>query len=368
MNILYLINHAGKGGTEKYIKVLIQAMKKNNNIFFMYNERGELCDYMENIGINPIQINMPTPFNLKTSKQIANFCKLNKIDIVHTQFQREAYLCAVAKLFYSNFKLVYTYHINNNNNLFIKSTNILLGKKYDAIISVSSLGKKLLIKNRLPKNKIEVIFNGINYDESHVKDQTNLYIKTEFGISQNTFIFTTLTRFTEEKGNIFLLHSIKKLISLTNKNFMVLFVGDGPLIDECKLYATKNDLHNFVNFTGYRNDTMEILKNSNVFLNSSSNEALSFAILEAMSVSLPLIVTNVGGNTDIVNETTNCGIITEYGNTNDYAQAMQKFIDNSDFACSCGLNSKLAIKNIFNIDKTIDETNRIYERLINNDR
>jgi L-malate glycosyltransferase len=365
LNILYLINHAGKGGTEKYIKNLILNFQSDNNIFFAYNEYGQLCDEIKELKIPTVQIKMSSPFDLKAAKKLALFCKQNNIQLVHTQFQREAYVCAIAKFFYNKFKLVYTCHINIENNLPRKLTNSLLSRKYDAIISVSTVGSDILISNKMQKNKIEVIFNGADYNE-HEFDSSTPYIKDEFNIAHDTFVFSSLTRFSIEKGNLFLLKCINSLKDKTNKKFVVLLVGDGELINECKKYVQDNNLKDFVIFMGYRKDSLEILKETNVFLNSSSNEALSFALLEALSQSLPLIVTNVGGNTDIVNDNTKCGIIVNYGDIQHYSDAMKTLAEDTLLCKQYSNNSNLAIKNIFSLKQSLNKTHNVYERLINN--
>jgi L-malate glycosyltransferase len=363
VNILYLINHAGQGGTEKYIQILIKNFSPKNKIFFIYNEYGPLCAEIKKHNILMHKINMSNPFDISAAFKIAVFCNKNKIDIVHTQFQREAYICALSKLFYNKFKLVYTCHINLYNPFYRKIANFIISKNYDAITTVSSIGKDILVQNKFTENKIEVIFNGIEYVDCK-NELVSSSIRNELEIPNDVFIFSTLTRFSEEKGNEFLIKSIEKLKDTTSKKFVVLFAGDGVLLQEMKLYVEKNNLGKYVFFLGYRNDTLEILSSTDVFLNSSSNEALSFALLEAMSKSLPLIVTSVGGNKDLVNDSTNCGLCVDYGDIDGFADAMKELMTNENLRTTCSNNSLLAIKNDFNLDTTLKKTYDLYERLV----
>ena len=65
-------------------------------------------------------------------------------------------------------------------------------------------------------------------------------------------------------------------------------------------------------------DSLKTLKNfiiwSDLYINSSEHEALSFAILEVLACGIPLIATDIAGNPDIINTVTNCGILVEYNN------------------------------------------------------
>lgn len=363
MNILYLINYAGAGGTEKYIKIFASELKRNNSIYFIYNHYGDLCDELKNLDIPVQQIKMKSPFDVLASLKIAYYCKKNKIDLIHTQFQREAYLCVIAKIFYSKFKLIYTCHINIKNGFIRKFMNRVICKKYDAITTVSTEGKDILINNKLPKEKMSIIFNGIDYKENQQGLRDSI-IRKELNIDEKTFIYTTLTRFSKEKGNEFLIRSVEFLKKNVDKPFKVLFVGEGDLINSCKEQA--KNLNDVIIFLGYRKDTAKILEESNVILNSSENEALSFAILEGMAKGLPVIATNVGGNKDIVNKDTNCGLLVNYGDIESYAKAMKEILYNEDIYKVYSENSLKIIKSKFNLKETIKQTYSLYERLVSN--
>lgn len=360
MNILYLLNYAGKGGSEKYIKDFTKNFhNKSLQIHFIYNIEGELVNEMKELGVTPIQMVLKHPFHIGAAKEVAKYCKENKIDIIHTQYQRENYIAILSKLFYKKVKVVYTCHVIVKNNLIWKITNSCMTKFDDGIIAVCEEGKRQLIENKMPTEKIKVIANGVPY-EKYVFNVSNSSIREEFKINNDTFVFVSLTRFTLEKGTLFLLKSVKELKERIEIPFIILMVGDGILLNEAKEYVSKNDLNENVIFTNYRKDSENILKGSNVFINSSNNEALSFAILEAMSKCLPIIATKVGGNVDIVNENTNCGIIVNYNNPVEMAQAMEKLMTDKKFWGNCSNNSLLAIKERFNSKNVLKETLSLY--------
>ncbi len=369
MNILFLINYAGKGGTEKYIITMTKFLKTRNcNIFLIYNEKGELCSRMNKLGVSPVQMEMKNPFDIKTAKKVAHFCSKNKIDIIHTQFQRENYISLIAKMFYKNIKVIYTSHINLKNNIVWKTTNLFMCRNNDAIIAVCTEGKNLLICNNMPKNKIKVIFNGVDYEKCKKHENNKgLDIRREFDICENEFVFVTLTRFTSEKGTRYLLQSIKQLKQNWDKPFKVIIAGDGILLDEDKKFAEENNIMQNVVFAGFRDDSNDILDAGDAYINSSQSEALSFAILEAMAKGMPIIATELGGNIDIVNEKTNCGLLAQYDNPKSMSDCMAKLMSDKDFFNKCSENSLKTVKEVFDINKKLEETYEIYKILIQGD-
>ena len=346
MNILYLINHAGQGGTEKYIKILAQDMiNRKNKCFLVYNEPGRLVDNMKSLGIETIRLNMKSPFDFKAAKILRKLSKERNIDIIHTQFARENYIAILS----NSAKVVHTSHIILKNNFIWKALNFVFMRRNKKIIALCDYSKKLLIDNKYPKSKITVIPNGVSYKED-----------VALSLGNTPFTFVTLTRFSEEKGIFFLLESIKELKS-RQVHFKVIFAGDGELLPKAKEYAIENSITENVVFTGFVTEPEELLKNANCFINASKSEVISFAILEAMSMGLAVIATNVGGNPDIVNYKTNCGLLVNYNDVNAMADSMEKMITDKGFLKACSSNSLKAIKNTFNIENILKMIYSVYK-------
>ena len=67
LRILYLINHAGKGGTERYVHTLARQLHgAGTEVFFAYNEEGPLVDRMRELGIPVYRLEMKSRFDLKS--------------------------------------------------------------------------------------------------------------------------------------------------------------------------------------------------------------------------------------------------------------------------------------------------------------
>ncbi|MBR5535019.1 MAG: glycosyltransferase [Clostridia bacterium] len=355
LKVLYLINHAGKAGTEKYVYNLVKTYKeKNTKCYFAYSEGGLLSEQMEEMGIEAFRIEMKNPFDFKAAKRIAGICRENNIDVIHTQYPRENYIALLSRLYYSGTRVVYTCHLTLKTSLLWKITNKIMTKHNHRIISVCNNGKELLIGNGVPEEKIDVVFNGIVPSKEVSK---NIKKREELGIDPDTFVIVTLSRYHMAKGLDFFTNSVARLKKMTDKKFVVLFLGDGELFGDIKKQIAALGLENEIKQLGFRSDANEILRASDMYVNSAKcYEALSFAILEALDTALPVVATNVGGNGDIINKENNCGILVEYGDTKAMAEAIKTIMEDGDIYSQFSDNARRAACEKFNLDVLLEET------------
>lgn len=355
LKVLYLINHAGKAGTEKYVYNLVKTYKeKNTKCYFAYSEPGLLSEQMQEMGIESFVVEMKNPFDFKAAKRIAQICRENNIDVIHTQYPRENYIALLSRRYYSGTRVVYTCHLTLKTSFLWKITNKIMTKNNHKIISVCNNGKELLIGNGVSADKIDVVYNGIVPSKEVFKNTAK---REELGIDPDTFVIVTLSRYHMAKGLDFFTDSVAELKKMTDKKFVVLFLGDGELFDDIKKRIASLGLENEIKQLGFRNDANEILKASDLYVNSAKcYEALSFAILEALDCALPVVATNVGGNGDIINAENNCGILVEYGDTKAMAEAMREMMENKDKYNEFSVNARKTACEKFNLDVLLEET------------
>ncbi len=359
LNVLYLINHAGKAGTEKYVYNLVKAYQgKRANCFFAYHEEGPLCGQMKELGIPMFQVTMKHPYDLGAARRIAKLCRAHKIDIIHTHYPRENYVAVLSRLFYPRAKVIYTCHLTLPTSGRWNLANRLITPFDKKIISVCNNGKELLVGNGVNPDKITVIFNGMPPADRPEKSDA---IRRELGISPGTFVITTLSRYHLAKGLDFFVDSVAELEKIAARDYVVLFVGDGELYEPISKQIDARGVRHRIMQLGYRNDADEILRGSDLFVNSAKcYEALSFAILEALYHKLPVVATNVGGNGDIINEKTGCRKLVEYGDTAGMAQAIDSFMQDEALYQTCSENAYRTVREVFDLDKLLDEVYQEY--------
>lgn len=131
-------------------------------MFFAYNEEGLLSEQIKELKIPCVKIPMKGPFDLAAAKKISDYCNVNNIDVIHTQYPRENYIAILSKLFGCRARVIYTCHLTYYPPKIWNFTNKIMMRHDDRIIAVCNCGKRILCEIGAPENKIDVIFNGID--------------------------------------------------------------------------------------------------------------------------------------------------------------------------------------------------------------
>ena len=360
MKVLYLLNYAGKAGTERYVESLVKYLQPMGvEPYFAYNLEGLLVERMKAAGVPCFQLSMNSRFDFKAAKALAALCKENGIDLIHTHYLRENYTAMLSKKWNPQVKVVYTNHFVMKNDWITKLSNRMLSKRQDAVIAVCNLGKKVLIDNKMDGSKIQVIFNAV--DPADWSQPVASTLREELHIPEGTVVMLCASRFAHDKGHAYLIDSIKKLKEITDKPFRLVLAGDGELLEPTKAQVKALELEDVVDFIGFRKDIKNLYYGSDIYINSSEHEALSFLIVESMASGLPVIATDIAGNPDVVNAENDCGLLVEYNNPDSMAAAMKKLIEDEELRAHYKAGALRTVDEKFNIHKMAASTFQVYE-------
>lgn len=359
MKILYLINYAGAGGTERYVELLAKHYHKNKaDCGLCYHVDGALVEKTQALSIPTHYLPMRSFLDLTAAKKLATLCTNEGYDIIHAQYPRENCIALLSKCFGCKAKVVFTSHLIAQQPPHWRLLNRLFTPKNHAVLTVCTYGREVLERNGVARDKIRVVFNGVDASAAPKRDRT---ILSEFGIREEEKVITMLTRFSEEKGVPFLLRSIAKLKEKTTVPFRLLLVGTGPDFDRDKELVSQLGLEDHVVLTGFRTDTARLLAASDICLNSSSSEAMSFAILEALAAGLPLVLTDVGGNPELVNTGNVCGLLVPYGDEDGYAAAIKTLLEDDALRASFAAAARAKAAKEFDLRASLDKLFEIYQ-------
>lgn len=359
MKVLYLINYAGSGGSERYVENLVAYFHPGKcQCGLCYNVDGPLVEKMHALGVPTHRIEMRHILDLQAAKELAALCEAEGYDVVHAQYPRENYIAILSKRYGSKAKIVFTSHLIIHQPLPWKLLNRLFTPQDHRVITVCSHGAKVLEQNGVARDKIQIVFNGIDAASMPQRDRSVL---REFGIGEEEIVITMLTRFSGEKGVDFLCRAVERLKQIAAVPFRVLVVGTGPTFDEIQQLAKALGIADVMVMPGFRTDTAKLLAASDIYLNSSSSEAMSFAILEALGAGLPLVVTDVGGNPELVHTGGECGFAVPYGDTEGYAGAMARLVRDPALRAQFGRAAREKAAREFDLHILLDQVYQIYQ-------
>ncbi|EEJ39686.1 glycosyltransferase, group 1 family protein, partial [Limosilactobacillus vaginalis DSM 5837 = ATCC 49540] len=111
-----------------------------------------------------------------------------------------------------------------------------------------------------------------------------------------------VARFSKQKDQETLIRAVKELPS---DKYQLTFVGAGETLQQNQRLVSKFNLESNVKFIGFREDINKVLEKKDIFVLSTHYEGLPISIIEAMAYGLPVLATDVGGNSEMVKNNIN---------------------------------------------------------------
>jgi glycosyltransferase involved in cell wall biosynthesis len=142
----------------------------------------------------------------------------------------------------------------------------------------------------------------------------------------------------------------------------LLLVGDGPLRRDLHELAVTLGIKERVHFLGVRNDVPNLLRLADAFVLTSLSEAASLTILEAMAASLPVVVTAVGGNPEIVRHGVE-GLLVPPGDSVRLAEALHLLLSGTGRATAMGRAGAERVRKYYQLEHTVLQYRALYGRL-----
>ncbi|MDO4586935.1 MAG: glycosyltransferase [Planctomycetia bacterium] len=245
-----------------------------------------------------------------------------------------------------------------------------LARKTD-VIAVNSEGiKDFYIQNRLPEEKFVVIPNAVIPIASSPLTRSELLER--IGISQTSdspFLIGLVARLWPQKRIRDALWSFDQL-KFAGLKFHAIIIGDGPERDNLLRYRDALLLKDCVHFPGHQKDVSLFMSHFDLFWNTSAYEGQSNSILEAMSVGVPVLASDIPGNRELVLPDKTGLLIPEFGG--DLSRRRTAFThetleilkpENKSKRLEWGKNAIFRVQNDFSLEKMILQYINLYRGL-----
>ncbi|OGH84953.1 MAG: hypothetical protein A2493_01900 [Candidatus Magasanikbacteria bacterium RIFOXYC12_FULL_33_11] len=362
MKILYLITKSEAGGAQTHVSQLCNYFSKQNEVVVMAGGSDWLKTECERLKIKYIEnkyfSNSSNPFRIcKAMKEIKKFVKDFQPDIIHCHSSAAAFLTRLA--IRGKYKTIYTAHgwgFNLGMNPLVRFLVLLIEKlnaKYtDKYIAVSEFVKKLGLKyNLAPENKFEVVYNGIESKVESQKSKVNDKINLVF-----------VGRLAEPKRPEMVIDVISGFEKSIKEKIRFSIIGDGTKRNYLENLAKEKNVD--VVFTGNleHSDVMKELTKNDIFVFISAWEGFPYTILEAMSKGLPVIASNVGGISEVVDN--NVGRLVE-NDAGQIANALLELINDKQLREELGENGRKLVEEKFSLENMLEKTGKIYKNVLN---
>lgn len=311
-NILFIIPWMITGGADLFNLNLIKGLdKKKFNVTIITTEpnKNVLRQYFEQDNENNKIANVYDLTSFLDPKYWLAFInyiiKKENINIILNSNSKFGYYCMpYLKAKYSNIPILDYVHMEEwyNRNGGYSRYSSMYSSLIDKTLICNENSRKVLIEHfKRDEKETETVYIGVdeekfNPDNYNKEELTKKYI----GENINKKIITYICRISEQKRPLLLLEIIAKL-KKERQDFKVLVVGDGNLLPKMKARAQELGLGEEVMFLGNIVNTAEIYRISDVTVNCSLKEGLALTAYESLSMGVPVISSDVGGQKELVN-------------------------------------------------------------------
>ncbi len=366
--ILHIIGQLGVGGAERQLYLLLEGLHDRFNFTVIsYDEkRLDYMDAIQALGVKVIVIPKRPGLigRLGFLRNLGNLIREIDPDIVHTWLRSANFWGRIACLLSKKKRRIIA-SVRNVGEIDKKILETLaerlLAKKIDVIITNTFAARNYMLSYKIPEKKIRVIHNGIDpelYDFSATKEE----IRKQLSIPEHKALIGTIGRMMPQKNHVMFVEVAREILRKRNDVHFVL-VGDGELRHNIEALISKYGLCELFTLTGQRDDIPQLLRAFDIFILTSLWEGLPNVIMEAMCARLPVVATDVGGVSELINHGEN-GFLVPPDDACAMFDAVNRLIDDEELRIKFGHAGRGKIEKRFSLDQICEATSRIYDELL----
>ena len=372
--IVFLHPVLDAGGAENLRYTLLRNIDRKKFIINIccIGRKGSVGEKIEGLGYKVDELRKnPFSLGLDVTCKLVRYLKKEKPDILHCSLfnanfhgRLAAFLCHIPHV-------VTEEHGEHKQYIGIKFfpyilADFILSRLNDFIICCSDkLREDIIKKERLAWNKVVTIENCLDLDMYKI-DKDREEVRRRHKIS-NEVVFIEVASLKEGKGHAYLMEVLREIKDM-GYCFKCFFAGSGPLREMLYKKCHELGLLDEIIFLGNIEAIADYLNASDVFLLPSFSEGLSVALMEAMSMGLPSIVTDVGSNPDLIKTGFN-GTVILPGDRQGLKNALIFYLQNKQVIKEFGSRSRSIIETKYSsMDKYTKEYYELWDKCADNER
>jgi L-malate glycosyltransferase len=306
LRVLWLIKGLGPGGAETLLSMIAEVRDRSAfeyEIAYLLPWKDAMVADLETKGIAVHCLNGTKEWNPRWALRLRRLLSAGRFDIVHVH---SPYVAGVARLVVRSIprsrrpKMVSTEHVPWWS--YARPTRILNALTFsldDAHLTVTR-ATQASIPARLRRD-VRVVLHGVFVDRIRRQRRFRDEVRAELGVLPEEVLVGTVANYRAQKGYPDLLRAAKRVI---DQGLPARFVaiGQGPLEEDIRGLHRELDLGDRLILTGYRADATRILAGCDIFFLASLYEGLPVALMEALALGLPVVVTDVEGIREVVTD------------------------------------------------------------------
>jgi glycosyltransferase involved in cell wall biosynthesis len=327
MKVVHLVTSLWRSGLEKLVYLLCRTNDTDSENQLMVVILNDVVDENLVSGIRRTKTKL-VELKRKPGRPLSAISYVPKIrkllsayrpDVIHVHNNLSFLLAFLASRFL-NIGIVYTLHDTRlySLRLFDRFSKWLSQKGTDRFIAISESVKKDFIDDNIDPDSIAVVPNCIDLKE--------------FSVSRRSGVVPTIVcvaRLEHKKKGQDILIKALSIVKERSTPFKCQLIGEGPNRPFLERLVSDLNLAEEVSFLGVRSDVAALLAQADLFVLPSRYEGFGIVILEAMASGLPVIVSDIDGPAEVVENRKN-GLHFRSGDARDLADKIETVLSDAD--------------------------------------
>ncbi len=370
-NILYPVNELKIGGAEQQLLELVRGLDKSRFrpiVVPLYAGGALDVEFRAVPGVKVVDLHRKGKYDFSPFWRLASLLQRERIDIVQPFLSPATFFGLLpAMLLGTPIKVVTercgVRRVRGPGYKLYRTVEDWLSRYADMIIPNSLAGRDLLLERGLPAEKIQVIYNGINFGRLRVNAMAVAAHRTRLRVPDGGIVVGILASLTRPKGHDTFLRAAAR-VSSQRGNVRFAIVGDGPLRNELEALASELGIREQVVFFGYQRGVADLLATCDLVVSASrDNEGCSNSILEAMALGVPVIATDIGGNREVVRNNIT-GHLIPAGDHTELAVTILSALDRESETQAIADRAQRMIKSHFGLERMVRDYEDFYTTLV----
>ncbi len=334
---------------------------------FCLDSVGRIGEELLAEGVDVVCLNRRPGWDFRVSRRLAAAARERSVEVFHAHQYTPFFYAALTKLqLWSCPKLILTEHGRHYPDTVSPArralNRVLLDRCADAVNACSYFSARALCEvDGFAGHRIAVIENGIDLTP-YAEEPDKPKLRRKLGLDPDRRYLVHVARHHPVKDQVTLLRAFA-VVAGEYPDFDLVMVGDGPLRGDLENLTGELGVAGRVRFVGIRLDVPEWLRAADVFALTSVSEAASLTLLEAMAAGLPVVVSDVGGNPEIVRPDVE-GLLFPRGSVEHCADCFRQLLDDPDYAEMLGRSGQDRVRERYRLEQTVAAYHGLYRRLV----
>ena len=361
LNIMEISCRSDIGGGPEQLFKIITNLKHAFTFYCACPDQEPYYNKIINEGI-PVFKLPHRKFEIKSFLALLKWTKVNDIMVVHSHGRGAGVYARLLKLFNKRLKVVHNFHgIHIEKKGLALIVARLLGVLTNKFVLVSRSEQQIAVKYGLASaSKCVLIENGIQIENGKQIEREELPVSEVFfeSLPPDRFVIGMLSRFDIIKNIPYAIRSLSDYMKSHDDVFLVIG-GDGEARREIEIAVSECNLQGKVMLLGFINDVKFFFSLIDVYLNTSLGEAFGFSTVEAMKYGVPVVASNVYGNSDVIDDN-NTGLLFPLDKPVLLAEKINILKNDKKAYDRLTKGASRIFKKRFNLKRTLEETSELY--------